>query len=177
MAQCTICRNEFAESDVVKLGEHSVCAECKPVFIQRLREGLPISSSERVYGGFWIRVAAQVLDWIILWIVGYVIGLLVTLLMEPIPGMVLRNVLSVIINVGYVTYFIGGYGATPGKMACGLKVIRADGGKVSYGRALGRTFAQGLSGLLLCIGYIMVAFDEEKRGLHDRICDTRVVKE
>ena len=28
---------------------------------------------------------------------------------------------------------------------------------------------------LLCIGYLMLAFDEEKRSLHDRICDTRVV--
>jgi hypothetical protein len=30
--------------------------------------------------------------------------------------------------------------------------------------------------MLLCIGYLMVAFDkEQRRGLHDRMCDTRVV--
>jgi uncharacterized RDD family membrane protein YckC len=175
MTQCTICRNEFAESDVVRLGEHSVCADCKPVFVQRLREGLPISSAERVYGGFWIRVGAQLIDGIILWVAGYVIGLL-AMLLEPVSGTIAGSAFSFVINIGYATYFVGGYGATPGKMACGLKVIRSDGGKVSYGRAFGRLWAQGLSSLIFCIGFIMVAFDEEKRGLHDRICDTRVVK-
>ena len=39
------------------------------------------------------------------------------------------------------------------------------------------SFAEMLSSLTLGIGYIMVAFDDEKRGLHDRdICDTRVVR-
>jgi uncharacterized RDD family membrane protein YckC len=31
--------------------------------------------------------------------------------------------------------------------------------------------------IILCIGYIMIAFDSEKRGLHDMICDTRVVRQ
>ena len=61
-------------------------------------------------------------------------------------------------------------------MACGLKVIRPDGEEITYGRACGRFFADILSYVILFIGYIMVAFDEEKRALHDRICDTRVVK-
>ena len=30
--------------------------------------------------------------------------------------------------------------------------------------------------LILGIGYIMAGFDEQKRTLHDRICDTRVIK-
>jgi uncharacterized RDD family membrane protein YckC len=33
-----------------------------------------------------------------------------------------------------------------------------------------------LSAILLGIGYLMIAFDDEKRALHDRICDTRVIK-
>jgi uncharacterized RDD family membrane protein YckC len=70
---------------------------------------------------------------------------------------------------------VGKFAATPGKMACGLKVIMSDGSQVTYWRALGRHFAKVLSVLILYIGYIMVAFDEEKRGLHDRICDTRVI--
>jgi uncharacterized RDD family membrane protein YckC len=41
---------------------------------------------------------------------------------------------------------------------------------------LGRHFAEMLSGILLGIGYLMIAFDDEKRALHDRICDTRVIK-
>jgi uncharacterized RDD family membrane protein YckC len=32
-----------------------------------------------------------------------------------------------------------------------------------------------VSGIILLIGYIMAGFDEEKRALHDRVCDTRVI--
>jgi hypothetical protein len=45
----------------------------------------------------------------------------------------------------YETVFIGRYGATPGKMACKLLVVTADGGKVGYGRAAGRYLAKQLS--------------------------------
>jgi hypothetical protein len=41
--------------------------------------------------------------------------------------------------------------------------------------SVGRYFAKMLSSLTLLIGYIIAAFDEEKRSLHDRICNTRVV--
>src|SRR5207237_3864453 len=81
-----------------------------------------------------------------------------------------------LLRLAYSTFLVGKYGATLGKMACGLRVVTPTGGKVSYGVACGRFFAEILSGLLLCIGYIMVAFDEEKRGLHDRICNTRVIR-
>src|SRR5947208_255797 len=67
-------------------------------------------------------------------------------------------------------------GATPGKLVLKLKVVRPDGAKVSLGRALGRYFAKMISAVLLGIGYIMAAFDPEKRALHDRIADTRVIK-
>ncbi len=58
----------------------------------------------------------------------------------------------------------------------GLRIVRSDGSRVSYLRALGRHFAEFISALILYIGYIMVAFDSEKRALHDHICDTRVIQ-
>jgi uncharacterized RDD family membrane protein YckC len=61
-------------------------------------------------------------------------------------------------------------------MVCGLKVVRSGGEKVSYGRAFGRYWATFVSGMILAIGYIMAAFDSQKRALHDRICDTRVIR-
>jgi len=76
----------------------------------------------------------------------------------------------------YNTYFIGRFGATLGKMACRLKVVTPEGGQVSYARALGRFFSEMISSMILLIGYIMAAFDDEKRALHDRICSTRVVR-
>jgi uncharacterized RDD family membrane protein YckC len=62
-------------------------------------------------------------------------------------------------------------------MALKLRVVRADGSPVGYGLAAGRYLSKILSALILLIGYIMAAFDEQKRALHDRICDTRVVRE
>jgi uncharacterized RDD family membrane protein YckC len=61
-------------------------------------------------------------------------------------------------------------------MACGIKVVTPEGEKITYLRAFGRYFAKTLLGIAtLYIGYIIAAFDSEKRSLHDRICNTRVV--
>jgi len=78
-------------------------------------------------------------------------------------------------NVVYSTVFLGRYGATPGKMLCRLEVVDADGTRIGYGRGLGRGCAEILSRLICLIGYIMAAFDTQKRALHDYICSTRVV--
>jgi uncharacterized RDD family membrane protein YckC len=55
-------------------------------------------------------------------------------------------------------------------------VLTGDGQRISFGRATGRFFAKFLSALILLIGYIMAAFTERKRALHDMIADTVVVK-
>jgi uncharacterized RDD family membrane protein YckC len=47
---------------------------------------------------------------------------------------------------------------------------------MSYLRAFGRHFAKYLSAMILGIGYFMAAFDDQRRTLHDRICETRVVR-
>ena len=62
-------------------------------------------------------------------------------------------------------------------MALGIKVIRTSGMDIGYGRAFLREVpGKFLSGILFGIGYLMVAFDEKKQGLHDRIADTYVIK-
>ena len=53
-----------------------------------------------------------------------------------------------------------------------IKVVTAEGGKISYGRATGRYFAQNLERNNIGIGYLMAIWDEEKRALHDRLCKT-----
>jgi len=129
------------------------------------------------YAGFGIRLVAKILDGIILGIVEIVIVLVVFSIPLPIgPPSLKLFIIQFAIRVFYNTWFIGTYGATPGKMVCQLRVVTSDGGQVSYGRACGRFFAEILSAFFLCIGYIMAAFDQEKRTLHDRICDTRVIR-
>jgi len=84
-------------------------------------------------------------------------------------------VIQVAISLGYEVYFLSTRGATVGKMALGLRVVRADGGPISTGLAAGRYFAAILSTMTIFIGYIIAGFDPEKRSLHDRICNTRVI--
>jgi uncharacterized RDD family membrane protein YckC len=80
------------------------------------------------------------------------------------------------IGATYEGVFVSRFAATPGKMALNLKVVRPDGSPLSLGRAFARYFAKVLSGLILGIGFIMAGFDSQKRALHDRLCDTRVIK-
>jgi uncharacterized RDD family membrane protein YckC len=181
-AVCAECRQLFAISDMIRHGDAYICAGCKPIFMQKLAEGARIETGALNYAGFWIRVAAKIVDGLILGVVFLV----------PIIFIVIRNanqaqpeafdLAMIIFQVGYYfvgmlysVFFVGKYGATPGKMVCKLQVVTADGGKVGYGRATGRFFAEILSGMICYIGYIMVGFDAEKRALHDHICSTRVV--
>ena len=68
-------------------------------------------------------------------------------------------------------------GATIGKMVVGLRVLRFDGTQLSFGRATGRHFAKSVVSNLIpfAIAYIMAAYTDRKRALHDMIADTIVV--
>jgi uncharacterized RDD family membrane protein YckC len=60
-------------------------------------------------------------------------------------------------------------------MVMKLKVVGKDGERISFANAIGRFFAKILS-CILYIGYIMIAFDSKKQGLHDKLASTYVVK-
>ena len=68
-------------------------------------------------------------------------------------------------------------GATLGKMALGLRIVRVDGTQLSFGRATARHFAKYMVTPMvpLAIGYIMAAFTNRKRALHDILADTLVI--
>ncbi len=179
---CSECGQSFAEEDMISFQDSWVCAGCKPVFIQKVKEGVSVAGVMD-YAGFWIRFAAWAIDAFIMWIVNMIIYLPLGMLMPTSPDnpMAVVSVMPLImllqygIVAAYDTWFIGKYAATPGKMACKLKIVVEDGSRMSYLRAFGRHFAKYLSAMILCIGYLMAAFDDEKRTLHDRICESRVV--
>ena len=186
---CSECGRMFAADQLLDYEGRRICAACKPLFFQRLKEGGGDSAGARVYGGFWIRVAAKIIDHFILQMVGMLAGVIVALLFglamsgggnEEALGAALMVVMYIFgfgLALWYNVWFVGRFGATPGKMACGLRVITANGEPVTYGRAVGRFFAEFLSSCFtLNIGYIIAAFDDEKQTLHDRICDTRVIR-
>jgi uncharacterized RDD family membrane protein YckC len=132
------------------------------------------------FAGFWIRVLAYIIDIIPLLIIGFVLALLSGEdLINTDPSAPLYSFTDLVGLIVGIAYFVGfessAYQATPGKMALGLIVVDTDGRRISVGRAFGRYFAKILSGLVLLIGYIMVAFTERKQGLHDMIAGTLVV--
>ena len=172
----------FSPDEVIKFGDKSVCATCKPIFKQKMREGVASFGGPMNYAGFWIRFAAYFVDSIITGVLGGLVGFVLGFAMRPTTseGMfqlqMVSSAVGFALGLAYFVFFNGKFGATPGKMICGLRILTAEGEPIGYGRALGRYFATILSGLICAIGYIMAAFDDEKRALHDRICNTRVVK-
>ena len=187
---CSECGRPYPAHEMVTIGTATVCAQCKPLYMQRVREGgQPIGV--RRYAGFWIRFVARIIDGIILGVVGFIINLPIQMALglgaarmgDPtaaIPMMLgtigISLAINIVLNAAYEIYFLSSRSATIGKLALGLKVIRADGGSLSTGQATGRFFAYLLDAYFtLTIGFIIAGFDTEKRALHDRICDTRVI--
>jgi uncharacterized RDD family membrane protein YckC len=140
----------------------------------------PAGPDHVAYGGFWIRVVAYIIDGILLTIVCGVVDRLLGINIlttdwdhyDP-----LANVISLVIGWLYFALLESSErGATVGKMVMGLRVVTSDGQRLSFMNATGRYFAKILSAIIFCIGFIMVAFTDKKRGLHDIIAGTLVIK-
>jgi predicted Zn finger-like uncharacterized protein len=180
LERCSVCNQTHNHINMIRLDDAWVCAQCKPNYVQMLQQGLRRPGEMR-YAGFWIRFGAKFIDGLILWGVGFILALPFAMAGGPTDGaesfmsQLATLIVQLIIPIAYTYYFIAKHQATPGKMACGLMVVMGDGARVSGARAVGRYFSEILSSLILCIGYLMSPFDEEKRALHDRICNTRVV--
>ncbi|RJQ75977.1 MAG: RDD family protein [Desulfobacteraceae bacterium] len=185
---CSQCGRSFPHDQVISFNNQVICAACKPMYVQRLKEGAALPGVMN-WAGFWIRLGAKIIDGLILGVLQYAViipmGIMAFSSMSDLSGdlsssrpfmfVALSQLIAILIPLLYNTFFVGRFAATPGKMACRLRVIAPDGGRISYMRALGRNCAELISGLILLIGYLMAAFDTEKRTLHDRICSTRVV--
>jgi uncharacterized RDD family membrane protein YckC len=194
---CSQCGRPEPTDRLANFGNTLVCPDCKNTYIQKLREGVAPVQPVFIYGGFWIRFVAALIDGIILGVAASAIELLILGsairpflgMQQPVPpdqalaafgslmGMLAVSFLvGVVIGASYEGFFVSRAGATPGKMVFGLKVVRPNGGPITLGRAFARYFAKWLSQLAFYIGYIIAGFDAEKRAMHDMIVDTRVVR-
>lgn len=131
------------------------------------------------YAGFWIRVAAIIIDVII---TGSVATILSRMFFgryypyfagdqDPGPGAV-----SFLVNWLYFSLQESSIRqATIGKLVVGVKVCTEHGDRLTFANATGRYFAKILSAIILFIGFIMVAFNDKKQGLHDKLAKTFVL--
>jgi uncharacterized RDD family membrane protein YckC len=153
------------------------------------------------YAGFWRRLAAHIIDSIILnlaaWgvelaLFGAMYGVYLVLahrngaLVKPFSDAFdpfMEQIASVVIYVALAAvYFILGtfrYGTTLGKRPFKVYVVRAsDGGPITRGQSALRFVGYAASYLTFGCGFLMAAFHPQKRALHDLIAGTvSVIKE
>lgn len=188
---CMLCGRHFPPAEVIPLADRHVCLWCKPLYRQMVIEGLPLPSAmgRLQFAPMGNRILAFLIDGLITYLLQLIVILPASLALGyfinrfgpsafgvVIGFQIFINLSSILIQMTYHVYFWRRHAATPGKMIFRLKVVRGDGSRLSLGRCFGRHFAMWLSGLACCVGYLMPWFDEERRALHDFICDTRVIE-
>jgi uncharacterized RDD family membrane protein YckC len=195
---CSQCGRTFEHSNLVQIAGNWVCGDCKPGYLSRVMAsgGGAASPHGWHYGGFWMRFGARMIDGIVLGVPILIIAALVIPNLLRTQGdasnpalagiaafTVALFLLYFLVLICYEVLFLKYRGATPGKMACGLKVVRTDGGSLGWGVSIGRFVMWNivtsgipyLNVILILVSGIMAGTDGEKRALHDRVCDTRVV--
>ena len=148
------------------------------------------------YAGFWRRFVAHLIDQFILGIAAFVVLLPGLALLgvgigagimdesDSAIGLIIAAIAAyliaiVLILVGQWLYYAlmesSGKQATLGKLALGIVVTDLSGNRITFGRATGRYFGKIISGMIMCIGYIMAGFTERKQALHDIMASCLVV--
>jgi len=133
------------------------------------------------YAGFWIRLGAAVIDGIIflliLFILRYDVFLkFIALMLPQVTFITIAILVPWVIHISYFVSLWAWRGQTPGMIIIGIKIIRTDSSPLTWQYALLRYLGCLVSTIILFIGFIWIAFDSRKQGLHDKIADTYVVK-
>ena len=144
------------------------------------------------YAGFWIRLAAYIVDGIMLSLVMFIIVVVSGSYVESDSGGRSQPIIPVVAEAGTtsraviavgivlpIVYAVGFWtwrGQTPGKMLVGIKIVRTDGYPVGFAKSILRFLGYIVSTLVLLLGYLWIAFNPEKQGFHDKIASTYVVK-
>lgn len=157
---------------------------------------LPLSATGAATGfdgvGFWARLGAFIVDSLLLYLIYAAVAMLLGWPLnikfasgtppasfedlKPLLFDMGRQIsLSFFLRLIYEVMMTGALGATLGKMIIGAKIVRADGSKLGYGFALLRFLAKIISDVACYVGYLFIAFREDKRALHDLIVGTRVI--
>ena len=134
--------------------------------------GIPMGSfvpAEAEYMGFWIRAAAGLIDAAVIGAIWAVIEIFHAPLFR-----------FLIVYIAYPVYYValtGLKGQTLGKMALGIMVVNAQGEPPGIRRAAFREIVGKLvSEIVIFLGYLWIGWDRKKRGWHDHIANTCVVR-
>ena len=142
-----------------------------------------VDESNIKYVGFWARVLASIIDTILLLIIliPLMLAFGITYMGPGSVEVIMPSGLDFLLNyvfpaVAIILFWVY-KSATPGKMMIGAIIADAKTyGKPSTGQCIGRYFAYIVSTIPLCLGFIWIAFDKRKRGWHDYLAGTVVIK-
>jgi uncharacterized RDD family membrane protein YckC len=179
---CSRCGQTFCRDCLVDINGRPYCANCKNEQLLDVRSG--VSSSTLSLASIGKRFGALFID-------GFIVGIpfaiiLGIVLFSAFSGNQFRpenfvaiqafSWLSIFVMVIYEGLMLGARGQTLGKIAMGIKVVRADGGDLTKGQAWGRAaMRQVLVSCLCVINYLPAFFTPDKTALHDMVAGTRVV--
>jgi len=140
------------------------------------------------YAGFWIRFLARFIDGMILGMAGLILRLPLLLMLGMGTGRgysfgmtpaleAAMGVSLLVISWAWLTRFTLSRreAPRPARWRWGSKLSDRMGLRSTPAWRWAATLQHFISGITLGIGYIMAAFDSQKRALHDRICETRVI--
>ena len=147
-------------------------------------------AKQEKYAGFWLRLVAYFIDYIILsgglMIIGYILGILIGIFlsnrgMDEITIMTISMLLGLFVGLIsswlYFTLLESSFKqATLGKMAMGIFVTDINGNRISFAKANVRYWSKFMSGFFIGFGFLMIAFTEKKQGLHDKLANCLVLK-
>jgi uncharacterized RDD family membrane protein YckC len=136
------------------------------------------------YAGFWMRFWAYMIDMVIIFSINGLflspLGFFNQGLPLEIGFWTMKGLLAGIIYYAYFLLMTKFLQQTVGKMILGLKVVPHTDRELSWSdlffrEVVGRFIYNVL--LILKLLYLVVAFTNEKQGLHDMIANTRVIHE
>jgi uncharacterized RDD family membrane protein YckC len=143
-------------------GESVAGAAVPPVVAVPPPQAQPVVSAVTLpRAGFWIRLLASFLDFILVFVAAMMIHV---------------GSLFLLLFAAYCVLLWALRGTTIGGIICGLKVVRLDDRKVDWSVAIVRALAGFLSLAVIGLGFIWVAFDDERQSWHDKIAGTTIVK-
>ena len=138
------------------------------------------SSSSHDYATFGQRAVALLIDWLLVIVIS--MPLIVVAFgaeyfsLDPVRRS--GDLLIALLVGGVIVTFWRHFGATPGKLAVGIRIVDARTGKTpSTRRLVLRLAGYLLSALPFYLGFLWAAVDRRKQGWHDKIAGTVVVQE
>lgn len=143
-------------------------------------------ADNKVYAGFFVRLAAYIVDMIIVSVALLVVRIPVWISTIAAPNnFIVKDIIfdysikDIVFYLLTVTYFVlltYYTGSTLGKKLFHLRVVSTEERKMTFFEvAFRETVGRFLSSVIIYVGYIMIGVDKEKRGLHDLLSDTSVV--